>query len=195
MTGGPALSGLVAAVERKYSFVASLRHDAAIAPSVELTSCSVSHMPRRDDVVRAPAPRATRRRNHSIASGACALVAWLAALLVAGAPIAKAAHFLLVPHSICEHGELVHAHLTASTHPSKHSSVSGGESGDEEGGLDHEHCVAVTQARVSATSSPEGALLAVLDPEPPVVLHPCGASYVSAHAILFRAPKTSPPRA
>jgi hypothetical protein len=126
----------------------------------------------------------------------CALFrlwAWLAALLVVGAPLARAAHLLLVPHTVCEHGELVHApHSAATERPPSRAAVRGDASGDADGSLDHDHCLTVGQSSHDATATVPAPTV-LLDVPPAGSPHSSAISLADPRAILDRAPKTSPP--
>lgn len=127
-----------------------------------------------------------------------AAVAALAVLLVAGGPIASVAHYLLVAHVVCEHGELVE--LTAdpgATTPvlaqGSGPAVSAGDSALF--APDHVHCAVSAMARHAASGPAAGPRAhARLPATARLVTTP---SAVSSHgcSILLLAPKTSPPLA
>ena len=110
--------------------------------------------------------------------------------------VAFAAHLLLVPHDICQHGKLVHLdghrHLSVEASPSSERSVAVHGSAPSRGS--HEHCdmPGIHEAPHSATppAVPEGWItwqLALPSPPP--------ATDVSTVPLLLLAPKQSPPRA
>jgi hypothetical protein len=159
----------------------------------QLTRSAPSHKPRSPTVLRASAPRISSRRRQSATSRACAYFALFSTFLVVCGPIAKSAHFVLVSHTVCEHGELVHGEASsASTHSTSRTEVSGGES-DSHGSADHEHCATASQTRASTAPTTHVATI-VLAPGPASVVLTAGeTTWVSSRSILSRAPKTSPP--
>lgn len=125
----------------------------------------------------------------------------LAAVVCIVAQLAGAAHFALVPHSVCaEHGELVHgAAHSASTAAARADGASGAvirSAGDSDADHGHDHCT-VTSHRVDARHV-ERVVIAVTEPraaiEPTAVLEPnCTPVPVPRALLLLMAPKSSPP--
>jgi len=117
---------------------------------------------------------------------------------MAGGPIVVMAHYLLVPHTVCEHGELVDV-----THPAAHTPAAvqhsrvptASRDGGELFGFDHHHCTMAATGRVlAALHGPATSLFArVSAPHAlPAVLR---STRGSGPSLLALAPKTSPPLA
>ncbi len=127
-----------------------------------------------------------------------AAIAALVVLLVAGGPIASVAHYVLVAHVVCEHGELVE--LTASTGTSTPIVESGRAPAVSTGhgllfGPDHAHCAVAAMARHSATRGGEAPSTEVRVPAPRAVLAIPPSVAACGQLVLSLAPKTSPPQA
>ena len=122
--------------------------------------------------------------------------AWLTRLAVTAAVLLRFAEPVLVDHTICEHGELIHRALVARAHSEAKPQATGRGAADDgedrrAGGSDHDHCDALAVRHVSqempALIQPASLLLEIAyedvadaEPERPV-------------AVLVEAPKTSPP--
>lgn len=127
------------------------------------------------------------------------LLVWMATLLVAGGPIAGMAHFIAVPHVLCEHGELV----DIAGHEGPVSPVRAGDSpvssaSPGRGTLlptSHAHCAVAAAGRATATHSGPSIAPASRVPISARVLAPSQRVNPSGAALLGVAPKTSPPAA
>jgi hypothetical protein len=149
-----------------------------------------------------PARKAGRRKATPPLLRALAL---LVALLLVGSSLGQIAHFLLVPHTLCEHGELVEvhgaaadaeadshakAHGTAKSQPGHHDSQPSGTGSAEA----HDHCQQLARAQRDLA-------LPVAEASAPVALPgaPLRTSFFDDSqrfaplAALSLAPKTSPP--
>ena len=134
-----------------------------------------------------------RSRRHRIS---VTLICALISLLMAGGPIAIMAHYVLVPHVLCEHGELVEVtgRIRASVRGMPGRPVASPDRGDPFG-LHHDHCTMAATGRVVAAlyghvnacigrvSAPRARIQAA---------RPVGGDGL---AVLHLAPKTSPPLA
>jgi hypothetical protein len=143
--------------------------------------------------------RAARRRScrayPTLTGGWRGLWACVIALLVATSPVASLLHRALVPHVICEHGDLVEP--GQSTSPPDARSVAQGDGSTRTiqsaspSNHGHDHCSVGTLARnAHITLTPQLALSARIEPELALFRPP---SKAEARLLLLIAPKTSPP--
>jgi hypothetical protein len=128
-----------------------------------------------------------------------AFLAVLSALLVAGGPIASVVHYLLVPHAICEHGQLVEVSEPGRRNapwwgangnaPSVHTGHSALHSDS------HDHCtITAVGQHIAIPSASLGAYIIQTIQSP--WLGRAGQFICDRRqAILMLAPKTSPPLA
>ncbi len=117
---------------------------------------------------------------------------------MAGGPIAVMVHYLLVPHVVCEHGELVEVtHPAARTSAAvQHSQVpTASPDGGELFGFDHHHCTMAATGRVLAALHGPAACLFVRVSVPRALPAVLRSSRDSGPSLLALAPKTSPPLA
>lgn len=127
------------------------------------------------------------------------LIVWVATLIVAAGPIAGMAHFIAVPHTLCEHGELVdlagHRGDIAPTVDSRSGIASASTGRSILLSAGHDHCAVAAAGRCAAanTGLSDGCAtrvpLAARAQGDQRSAPPAGAS------ILSLAPKTSPPLA
>ncbi len=135
---------------------------------------------------------AAERSLRPVVSRACigALASALALLQLLGL-----AHFLLVPHEVCaDHGELVNGHADVSA---VHHAVTRGavldhaEAGDRYA-AGHDHCSVFVHQRSRALVGPTTAAPTPVAPAPSL-LAPVEHEVPAPVAVLFFAPKSSPP--
>jgi hypothetical protein len=129
------------------------------------------------------------------------LLAALVALLLSASALGQAAHFLLVPHTICaEHGELLEVDERAS-HVDREREQTASDAPEPrasqpEISAEHDHCQVL--ARGQREQAPVRASLSVLLPAPLAPEAPASFARPAPSAqelTLSLAPKTSPPRA
>ena len=107
------------------------------------------------------------------------------------------AHYFLVAHEIClEHGEFLHSHRAAGSHAPEFVSNAGaalaGANAGGPGAFEHEHCSVFLRRRNPALPGPT---LGGVEPQAAAVQEaaPVSGDAPSAVAVLFVAPKSSPP--
>jgi hypothetical protein len=116
------------------------------------------------------------------------------ALLLAGSSLGQIAHFLVVPHAICEeHGELVEvsAHAGHDAAAERHDDTPASAPSEEAPTHDHCELLASDQRHVAV---PIAALIAVVPAAPsPLLALPLARPARVSRLTLALAPKTSPP--
>jgi len=119
--------------------------------------------------------------------------AWLAlALLFAQG--ARVSEILLVQHAICEHGALLHIDAAEARASSDEESEERKlEKGSSAAPFEHEHCDAASILHNPHSIGPSLAPPALLLVAP--LAPPSSARHVRVIAVLFQAPKNSPPAA
>jgi hypothetical protein len=108
------------------------------------------------------------------------------------AQIARLGHMMLVSHSVCEHGALVHGHHAEEHHAADRGRDPVATQGEAPADADHEHCDAAGVKAVAVAVGPACVAPTLLDGELlpwSVRPRPDGR----AIAILSLAPKNSPP--
>lgn len=135
-----------------------------------------------------------QRRRVSSASGRAVLGALCVVALLLAGKIGALGHLLLVKHTRCAHGELVHtqdleAHRTVAAEP---DSDIGGEALQQAHADHHEHCKSLAVTELATVLVRPPALVQLLAWE---LLLPAGRPATARAAIdlLALAPKTSPP--
>jgi hypothetical protein len=142
-----------------------------------------------------------QRRGRNTTSSCLRLLAAFVALLLTASALGQAAHFLLVPHTICaEHGELLdladQASHTAAAQPQAVESARETRAAQPEAAFEHDHCQVLARGQ-REQALPKPAAVAVLPPaavESSVALE-VDRTLVGSLPTLQLAPKTSPPRA
>jgi hypothetical protein len=125
------------------------------------------------------------------------LLAAVLALVLSASGLSQAAHFLLVPHTIClEHGELLELGEAAS-HDDRATADDSAEprAAEHELSAEHEHCQVLARGQREHALPPVST--AQLQPAPTRVNAADFADFDAAAGQLSRlalAPKTSPPR-
>jgi hypothetical protein len=123
------------------------------------------------------------------------LGAWVAIWLIAG-PIASMTHYLVVPHTVCEHGDLVALHHLRGTYeqgPVQHAGPQ--KIAESRGPIDFEdeHCKVGAAASLHAPPGVCWSNLAAAARASLAVPPPYRERAPYARAVLHLAPKTSPP--
>jgi hypothetical protein len=126
----------------------------------------------------------------------------LLALLLTASALGQAAHFLLVPHTICaEHGELLELGEEGAAHAaaSREHRADGDRqprAASPEAVAAHEHCQVLARGQ-REQALPQGSFVALVPVAPPQAACIFGTPAALARALsaLTLAPKTSPPLA